>query len=235
MGNGLWKRGDDAYGRFFDPAQTDGPSGLADPPRPFVVRAAHLDGLRLPVGTEFQFNLHVFDLRTAWAEVLKQALQSILGAELCEVIAEPPLALELHPAAEELREINIRFVTPMELKSGGELAATPEFWILASRIRDRIGTLCQLYGDGPLAMDFAGFGEGAKQVRMTKCDVRRVEATRRSGRTGQTHSLGGFIGEAEYSGDLSEFLPYLRAAQWTGVGRQTTWGKGAIALREPVL
>ena len=38
------------------------------------------------------------------------------------------------------------------------------------------------------------------------------------------------MGEAEYEGDLTEFMPYLRAGEWTGVGRQTTWGKGAIAI-----
>ena len=53
---------------------------------------------------------------------------------------------------------------------------------------------------------------------------------RRSGKTGQTHPLGGFVGLAEYQGDLAEFLPYLRAGSWTGVGRQTTWGKGHIEL-----
>jgi len=55
-------------------------------------------------------------------------------------------------------------------------------------------------------------------------------AARRSSRTGQTHSLGGFVGKAEYQGDLTEFVPYLRAAQWTGVGRQTAWGKGEFTL-----
>jgi len=34
----------------------------------------------------------------------------------------------------------------------------------------------------------------------------------------------------EYEGDLTEFVPYLRAARWTGVGRQTAWGKGAIEI-----
>jgi hypothetical protein len=38
------------------------------------------------------------------------------------------------------------------------------------------------------------------------------------------------VGEAEYEGDLTEFVPYLRAAHWTGVGRQTAWGKGALAI-----
>jgi hypothetical protein len=119
----------------------------------------------------------------------------------------------------------------MELKAGGGLAQQPDFAILAARIRDRVSTLSQLYGEGPLEIDFRGFGERAAKVAMTRCDIRTVETLRRSGRTGQTHSLGGFIGEADYSGSLGEFIPYLRAAQWTGVGRQTTWGKGAIALK----
>ena len=48
--------------------------------------------------------------------------------------------------------------------------------------------------------------------------------------TGQHHPLEGFTGEAEYSGSLDDFLPYLRAAQWTGVGRQTVWGKGELSV-----
>jgi len=38
------------------------------------------------------------------------------------------------------------------------------------------------------------------------------------------------VGIAEYEGDLAEFLPYLEAARWTGVGRQSVWGKGEISL-----
>ena len=38
------------------------------------------------------------------------------------------------------------------------------------------------------------------------------------------------VGVAEYEGELGEFVPFLEAAQWTGVGRQTVWGKGAIRV-----
>jgi hypothetical protein len=34
----------------------------------------------------------------------------------------------------------------------------------------------------------------------------------------------------EYAGELGEFLPWLRAARWTGVGRQTVWGKGDLRV-----
>ncbi len=59
-----------------------------------------------------------------------------------------------------------------------------------------------------------------------------MSAERRSGRTGKTHPIGGFIGSADYEGELAEFLPFLEAARWTGVGRQTVWGKGEISVEE---
>ena len=64
---------------------------------------------------------------------------------------------------------------------------------------------------------------------MTRCDVEQVERDRVSRATGQRHPLGGFVGVAEYEGELNEFAPYLEVARFTGVGRQTVWGKGEIA------
>jgi hypothetical protein len=142
----------------------------------------------------------------------------------------PPLELSLAPAEEPVAHLRVRFVTPTELKSGQRIAPTPEFGILAGRVRDRISTLRELYGDGPLGIDFRAFGDRAAAVRMTRCEIRSVDVRRRSSRTGQVHPIGGFIGEADYEGDLAEFVPYLKAARWTGVGRQTVWGKGEIAI-----
>jgi CRISPR-associated endoribonuclease Cas6 len=65
---------------------------------------------------------------------------------------------------------------------------------------------------------------------MTRCEIQHVAVERRSSRTGQTHPIGGFTGFAEYEGELSEFVPYLQAAKWTGVGRQTVWGKGELEI-----
>ena len=52
------------YARLFQPGTALGksPSGLADWPRPFVFRAAHLDGLTVALGGGFFLDVHVFDL-----------------------------------------------------------------------------------------------------------------------------------------------------------------------------
>jgi hypothetical protein len=237
-----------------------GPSGLADSPRPFVFRATHLDGVTVAAGSCFHFDLNLFDLKEnaiayfvlAFAQLAREGLGPRRGRVELTAVSQlnangdpaaalyengsllltrsAPLELCLNPACEPVSRLRLRFLTPTELKSGQEIAARPEFRIVAGRVRDRISTLRELYGPGPLAIDFRAFGERAALVRMTRCEIWHVEFVRRSSRTGQTHPIGGFTGEAEYEGDLTEFVPYLRAAQWTGVGRQTVWGKGQIRI-----
>ena len=70
--------------------------------------------------------------------------------------------------------------------------------------------------------------ERANLIRTMKCTLQHHDVSRRSTRTSNTHSVGGFTGTAEYEGDLTEFVPYLKAAWWTGVGRHTVWGNGVI-------
>ncbi len=248
------------YAQMFEPSSDRSPSGFGDLPRPFVFRAWHLDGRTIAAETAFHFDLNLFDIRNpaiaylvlAFAQLGHEGLgpqrrpveltsvwqldldgqpatrlfdgTSLVGSQV------PPQELNLEAQPELVRRIRLNFVTPTELKIGDGLATKPEFGVLAARIRDRLSILGQTYGDGPLAIDFKAFGERALSVRMTQCAVHQVDVDRRSSRTGQVHSIGGFVGEAEYEGELSEFLPYLSAAKWTGVGRQTVWGKGEVEL-----
>jgi hypothetical protein len=214
------------YGEIFRPKLSGGPSGLADSPRPFVFRARGLDGRTVAPGQAFDFAVNVFDLGIA--ERFVEAMSGLKNAHL-KGVDQSKKRLNLEPGNATASFVTIEFLTPTELKSGEKIAARPDFPILFARIRDRISTLSALYGDGPLPVDFREMGDRAAQVRMTRCEIRSVELKRRSG--AGTHPLGGFVGAAEYEGELSEFLPYLEAARWTGVGRQTVWGKGELQVR----
>ena len=247
-----------AYARIFEP-RGRGPSGFAERPRPFVLRAHHLDGRSLDSGESFFFDVHLFDLTDAVRSYFIQALSQLAdeglgagrkharlqsveqislddegrgcvwnGGKVAPMIE--PSTLRLAGDGIPVRSARVRFVTPTELKFQSTAAARPEFAILFARIRDRVSALRAFYGPAPLDIDFRAMGERASRVEMTRCELREEHARRRSSRTGQVHPLGGFTGEAEYRGDLAEFLPYLRAARWTGVGRQTVWGKGEIQL-----
>ena len=215
FGSALKKISEPDYEHYFAPRQlSKQPSGLADPPRPFV--------FRLPEPGLLQMN--VFTTRERVHAVFQLALEQI-EAFTIQTVEEEFVQMPLQPPTGSVRRLRLRFITPTELKPHGE----PTFGILMSRIRDRISTLRALWGSGPLEMDFSAFGERAASVVRWRSDLQHVERQRTSRRTGQTHSIGGFTGVMEFAGDLTEFIPYLEAARYTGVGRQTVWGKGEIA------
>ncbi len=225
-----------AYARIFEPsAVSKGPSGLSDWPRPFVFRAAHLDGTTAGPEKDFWFDVNFFDTRDVpvrhFVLAFRQLAHTGLGpqrgrAELmsAEHLANVSVLLDNTPV--DVRRLRVEFKTPTEMKGGNR----PEFGVLFARCRDRISTLRALYGPGPLEIDFRAMGERASVVQMTRCELRHVDAERRSSKTGQVHSIGGFVGVAEYEGELGEFVPYLEAACWTGVGRQCVWGKGELRV-----
>jgi hypothetical protein len=123
------------------------------------------------------------------------------------------------------------FLSPTELKHDGSIIEQPAFAVLVARACSRLATLQALYGDEQLRIDFSELRQHARQITAKDYQLRHCEKLRRSSRTGQVHPLGGFIGFAEYEGDLACLVPYLQASHWTGVGRQTVWGKGEILVR----
>jgi CRISPR-associated endoribonuclease Cas6 len=221
----------DAYTRLFAPTQSEGPSGFHNPPRPFVLRVAELEGARISAGERFTIGVNLFDTREPQGELFENVMERVgseaFGGSLGDVLAER-LDLSLDPVLHDVPKLRVKFVTPTELKGASE----PDFAVLFARIRDRLSSLRALYGDGPLDVDFSAIGERAGSIRMSRCELTWHDATRRSRTTRQVHPISGFTGVAQYEGDLREFLPYLKAARWTGVGRQTVWGKGEIHCEE---
>jgi len=126
----------------------------------------------------------------------------------------------------------VRFLTPTLLKAGDSVQRRPDFHHIIKRLRDRINALSTFFGSGPLDVDFAGLGSRAEQVRTVSCNVQWEERFRTSSKTRQRHPLSGFVGEAVYAGDLSEFLPWLAMGELVHVGKHTAWGMGGIGLRQ---
>jgi hypothetical protein len=208
------------YARIFEPAAGAGPSGFSDPPRPFVIRAAALNGRVIEAGERFCFGLNVFD------SSLDHFTRAFAHWADLTSVEHAPVTVDFSPRTDPVSRIRVELQTPTELKSTG---APDDFSVLLARARDRVSTLRSLYGDGPLDIDFRALAKRARSVKLVRSELRRVTLQRRSTRTGQRHGIGGLVGFAEYAGDLAEFMPYLEAAHWTGVGRHCTWGNGQIA------
>jgi hypothetical protein len=225
------------YHRIFEPGWTGGPSGLRQPPKPFVLRP---DTRPLSHSRIFFLGLNVFDLVGGSMPILIEALKKISrerpdgGIERVETLLDGPgnglVEISLAPWTAAPDRIVVEFQTPVELKAGGRITGAAEFGVLMGRIKDRISALQSRYGGGELSIDHRRFASEADRVRVVKNSLHPGDsAYRRSGRTMQVHRLGGLTGAVEYEGDLRPFLPFLEAARWTGVGRHTVWGQGVIS------
>jgi hypothetical protein len=183
--------------------------------------------------------VNVFDLQSTAFQYMRLAFVHLWneglgpGRPRVEVIDSrqlPCVELSLSPLEGAVSGLKLTFLTPTELKHESSILREPRFDVVFARARDRVGGLASLYQGTQLDIDFRAIGERAKLVRTISADVAQVSVERRSSRTGQVHSLGGFVGTAEYEGQVTEFLPFLRAAAWTGIGKHTVWGNGMIAL-----
>jgi hypothetical protein len=120
------------YARVFEPkaARGEGPSGLADWPRPFVFRAAHLDGRRIGPGEEFHFIVHLFDVRDpavayfvlAFAELAREGIGP--GRGRAELISVEQLDGE-GTTAGRIHESETRQLRPLSAAVAVDLNDTP--------------------------------------------------------------------------------------------------------------
>ena len=225
---------------LFRPAAPDSsPSGFETPPPPFVIRAGHLNHQRFNRAQSFTVGLFVFDLQPevlrrlaiAFAALEDEGLGPSRGRAALEEVSYDELDFDLG-AVSPCHRLEVVFESPTELKGVAQASACrpPEFAVLLARARDRVSTLRSLYQGGPVETDFAALGARAGAVRLTAGSVSPFEEQRKSTRTGQRHPMNGFIGSARYEGALGEFVPWLHAAEATGVGRHTVWGFGAIRV-----
>lgn len=219
----------------FRPRRETGPSGLKDVPRPFVLRARRLEGRILSPGERFELRIHLFAPaeKGAIVRAMESACREGLGPDRVPVsilqVGEEcqRFDLSLRPCAPPV--LLVRFLTAVELK-GWEGPPPLPFPVLIARLRDRLSSLRSVYGPGPIPFDFQGLAQRAQRVRSLGCNLTHARAGRISRRTGERHPLGGFLGDCIYEGDFREFLPLLEAGVYTGVGRQTVWGKGEYGL-----
>lgn len=212
-----------AYAAIFEPRASE---RFANPPRPFVFRADRLDGHTIQAGRSFEFAMNLFDRSPRTLQYVINAFSDLhaLGNTRSPVqflsAQTRALSFDFSPGPGVVSRIRVDFKTPTELKANNEIVDRPEFPILYSRAAERIAALFPGLPAIPVC----------QSVQLIGCSLQNSRVERRSSKTGQRHRIGGFIGHAEYQGDLRECLPILKAAEFTGVGRHTAWGNGRIEV-----
>lgn len=81
-----------------------------------------------------------------------------------------------------------------------------------------------------MKLDFKGIIEAAKQIETKDGQVQWRDWERYSARQDVKMKLGGFVGEAEYRGELREFVPLLKLGERVNVGKGTGFGLGRYEI-----
>ncbi len=152
--------------------------------------------------------------------------------DLTDAIMEVISPTGVEPSA----SLTLRFETPTRLKYQRRLTIEPHFHVLIRQLLRRLFLLWYFHCGGrdeaePFRRDYHRLIiEKAKEVQLTRADLRWYDWQRYSHRQGTMMRLGGFVGEATYTGPVSQFIPFLRAGQILHLGKGTTFGLGRFTL-----
>lgn len=124
----------------------------------------------------------------------------------------------------------IRLCTPLRIRHKGQLLTDISFLTLIRNIVSRIVSITERYGGSMDREEADRILLLAAEIKVTKADLRLEHLERYSNRLKEKMDLSGLLGEVEFEGDLTPFIPWLLAAQILHVGRNTTFGMGRIEV-----
>ncbi|MEW6614996.1 MAG: CRISPR system precrRNA processing endoribonuclease RAMP protein Cas6 [Thermodesulfobacteriota bacterium] len=129
-----------------------------------------------------------------------------------------------------VHRIDISLKTPLRLKFQNRLEADLPFHILTRAMLRRVYSLQNYYGSGEPSLDYRGIVDRAKTVETVNSSLRWFDWERYSNKQDQSMLMGGIVGEVSYSGDLTEFMPFVRFCEKVHIGKQTSFGLGKIEI-----
>lgn len=124
----------------------------------------------------------------------------------------------------------VRFCTPLRIRRKGQLLTSISFLTLIRNIISRLDAITERYGGWLDKNEAERLMTLTTEIKMTKEDLRLVYLERYSNRLKEKMDLSGLLGEVEFRGKLTPFVPWLHAAQILHIGRNTTFGMGRIEV-----
>jgi hypothetical protein len=131
---------------------------------------------------------------------------------------------------ERKNRATVFFDTPVRVKWQGRYTSDPMFHLIIRNLVRRGTGLLRFHHGVEIEGDVRGLIQRAERVRMVRQEVRWMDQSRYSARQDTKMKLGGFVGWAQYEGDLEEFLPWLRLGEVIHVGKNTVFDLGRIRV-----
>ena len=137
-----------------------------------------------------------------------------------------------HKKNETIETLTLRFLTPLRLKEKGRLVTRLTFPLFFDRLYQRLQLLTAFYGETSHFPNFQELGKTAKRIQVISQDLHWYDWARYSARQKSLMKLGGLRGTIRFEGNLTPFMPYLRAGEMVNVGQGTSFGLGRFEVGE---
>lgn len=127
--------------------------------------------------------------------------------------------------------LTLNFLTPLRLIKDGHLVKRPDLPTLMARLLERLDTLQGEYGtDQTQRSPWERLTTIASQCHITSDTTEWVEVWSGSRRTETRTPTSGFVGEATFTGDLTELREWLLWGECIHVGKDTVKGNGLYRI-----
>lgn len=190
----------------------------------------YIDSLITALEQIYQFGLGAHRYRFCLSEIINSKEQRILWKQ--KKYSVSGVRADVIPC-HELKNVTgviVKICTPLRIRHGGRLIESIPFQTLIRNITKRVAELTERYGgwfdrgEVEMLLGLAG------NVRTVREDLHLEHMKRYSNRSKEKMNIGGLMGEIEYEGDLTPFVPWLYIAQILHIGRNTTFGMGEIQV-----
>ncbi|MFQ3675621.1 MAG: CRISPR system precrRNA processing endoribonuclease RAMP protein Cas6 [Endomicrobiia bacterium] len=128
-------------------------------------------------------------------------------------------------------KVKISYITPTRLKSKGKYIRIPEFEVVIRALLRRITILSDLYCDYKIVVNYDELIKIASEVKIKNKNLYWYDWERYSKYRDLRMSLGGFVGEVEYEGNIAPFKEFLCLGEKIHIGKNCTFGLGKYEIQ----
>lgn len=129
------------------------------------------------------------------------------------------------------RNLRIRALTPIRIKYNRDLVRDLEFHILIRSLLRRLSLIYYFHVSPEILIENPiELIKEAERVRKIQDKTYWYDWERYSSRQDARMKLGGVVGEISYEGEISPFMPYIRAGEIIHVGKGTSFGLGKYEI-----
>jgi len=137
-----------------------------------------------------------------------------------------------HPETDRIvSRLMLEFLTPCRIQYHRKPLRKPHFQAIIRNIVRKLENISYFYGPAPVQYSDTINYDGLELITMDDVSVIWESTSRYSRRQDMVMPMEGFTGYAMYEGPLSQYYPYLKYAEATGLGKNTSFGFGAVMVK----